>query len=159
MRAVSLVSGISIAVLGCALWACSAQQTTTAPSSAIPQAAKAMTRPSSLENGRMIFLSGKDVDGAQITASSHPAFSSCAACHRADGSGGKRLLDGALSADLRHAALVTHQRHPYTLPLLERAISRGVDNEGKALDSVMPRWKLSQRDLHDVAQYVYQSLK
>jgi hypothetical protein len=64
------------------------------------------------------------------------------------------LPGGAVSADLRHAALVTRQRHPYTLALLERAISTGIDNDGKPLDPVMPRWQLTARDLHDVASYV-----
>ncbi len=77
----------------------------------------------------------------------------------ANGAGGRHFADGAISADLRHAALVTQQQHPYTISLLERAISTGVDNEGKSLDAVMPRWHLSQRDLHDVAQYVFTQLK
>ena len=64
-----------------------------------------------------------------------------------------------MSADLRHAALVTQQKHPYTLALLERAISTGVDNDGERLNPVMPRWRLSQRDLHDVADYVLTQLK
>ena len=33
-------------------------------------------------------------------------------------------------------------------------ISTGIDNQGEKLNAVMPRWKLSQRDLHDVAAYV-----
>ena len=61
---------------------------------------------------------------------------------------------GAVSADLRHAAMVTHQTHPYTLAMLERTISTGVDNEGKPLHPTMPRWRLSKTDLHDVAAYV-----
>lgn len=69
------------------------------------------------------------------------------------------LPGGAVSADLRHKALVTDQKHPYTLVLLERAISTGVDNEGKPLDPVMPRWKLSSTDLHDVSYYVLNGLK
>ena len=86
-------------------------------------------------------------------------MASCAACHRADGAGGVHLPGGAVSADLRHAALVTHQKPPYTLALLERAISRGVDNTGQRLNMVMPRWTMSKRDLHDVAQYVLTQLK
>ncbi len=51
------------------------------------------------------------------------------------------------------------QPHPYTLALLERAISTGIDNNGQPLNPVMPRWKLSKRDLHDVAYYVLTKLK
>jgi mono/diheme cytochrome c family protein len=110
-------------------------------------------------NGRSIFLTGKDVDGVQITAAAAPLRPYCAACHGANGAGGVHLPGGAVSADLRHRALVTQQRHPYTLALLERAISTGVDNDGKPLDPMMPRWELSARDLHDVASYVLTQLK
>jgi mono/diheme cytochrome c family protein len=110
-------------------------------------------------NGRSIFLTGKDVDGVQITAAAPPLRPYCAACHGANGAGGVHFPGGAVSADLRHRALVTQQHHPYTLALLERAISTGVDNDGKPLDPVMPRWELSARDLHDVASYVRTQLK
>jgi mono/diheme cytochrome c family protein len=110
-------------------------------------------------NGQSIFQTGKDSRGTQIAASKPPLYRSCAACHRADGSGGMRLPGGAVSADLRHASLVVKQKHPYTVATLERAISTGVDNEGKTLSPVMPRWKLSKKDLHDVAVYVLSQLR
>ena len=113
---------------------------------------------SSLANGLAIFQTGRDLEGARIVAQTTPLHGSCEACHRADGSGGMRLPGSVTSADLRHAALVIQQKHPYDLALLERAISTGVDNEGKPLDKVMPRWRLSQRDLHDVAEYVLRKL-
>ena len=109
-------------------------------------------------NGRSIFLTGRDLEGHAIRAVPPPLHPSCAGCHRTDGSGGVHLPGGVVSADLRHAALVTHQKHPYTLALLERAISKGIDNEGKPLDKMMRHWQMSARDLHDVAQYV-QSLR
>jgi mono/diheme cytochrome c family protein len=109
---------------------------------------------SPLANGRAIFLTGRDLAGKQISAQPPPMRPSCAACHKADGSGGVHLPGGAVSADLRHAAMVTHQKHPYTLAMLERTISTGVDNEGVKLNPVMPRWRLSKTDLHDVAAYV-----
>ncbi len=114
---------------------------------------------SAIANGRSIFLTGKDSAGVQISAQPPPLMPSCAACHRANGSGGVHLPNGAISADLRHNALVTQQKPPYTLALLERAISTGVDNQGETLNQVMPRWKLSKRDLHDVAEYVLTQLK
>lgn len=115
--------------------------------------------PPALTNGRSIFLTGRDAGGVQIHAMHRPLFPSCAACHRPSGAGGVQLTGGAVSADLRNAALINGQKHPYTLPLLERAISTGIDNEGKPLDPVMPRWQMSQRDLHDVATYVLTQLK
>src|SRR5579872_1505717 len=110
-------------------------------------------------NGKMLYLEGRDLGGHAMIAQNPPLFHRCVDCHMANGAGGRHFTDGAISADLRHAALVTAQQHPYTIVLLERAISTGVDNEGKSLDPVMPRWHLSQRDLHDVAQYVFTQLK
>jgi mono/diheme cytochrome c family protein len=133
----------------------------TPASTAAPIAAttKAPSASSAVANGAMIFQTGRDVDGVRIAAASPPMEPNCAACHHADGSGGRKFGDGAVSADLRYAALVTHQKPPYDLLLLERAISTGVDNTGQPLDKVMPRWRLSKRDLHDVAVYVLTKLK
>jgi mono/diheme cytochrome c family protein len=113
---------------------------------------------SSIANGRAIFQSGRNVDGVQITARNKPLFQKCSACHKADGSGGKRFADGAVSADLR-AGTLAKDNPRWTIALLERAISKGIDNEGKPLDPVMPRWTMSKRDLHDVSQYVLTQLK
>jgi mono/diheme cytochrome c family protein len=115
--------------------------------------------PAPIANGRSIFQTGKDLDGRQIVAEKAALFPNCAACHNTDGSGGKHLPGGAVSADLRHTALVTKQKTPYTIPLLERAIRTGIDNEGQRLNPVMPRWKLSPQDLHDVADFVFTALK
>lgn len=119
----------------------------------------AATAPSPLANGKAIFMTGRDLQGHRIAAVPPAMMPSCAACHHADGSGGLHLPGGAISADLRHRALVTEQKPPYTIALLGRAISKGVDNQGKPLNRVMPRWHLSARDLHDVAQYVLTGLK
>jgi len=112
-----------------------------------------------IANGRSIFQTGVDANGVQIVASPAALMPKCAACHNSDGSGGMHLPGGAVSADLRYKALVTDQKPPYTIALLERAISTGVDNQGHALDPVMPRWKLSPSDLHDVSEYVLTQLK
>ena len=130
---------------------------TTAAASAAASTVPAASSP--LANGASIFQTGRDVDGVRIVAAQPPMAPNCAACHHADGSGGRKFSDGAVSADLRYAALVTHQKPPYNLALLERAISTGVDNTGQPLDKVMPRWRLSKRDLHDVAEYVLSKLK
>lgn len=95
----------------------------------------------------------------QIVAQHHLLYTSCAACHGIKGSGGMHFPDGAVSADLRYKTLVIRQTEPYTLALLERAISTGIDDEGQPLNQMMPRWKLSKRDLHDVAYYVFTKLK
>jgi mono/diheme cytochrome c family protein len=117
-----------------------------------------ISTPSAVADGRAIFQTGKDLAGTQITANPAPLYPTCAACHKADGSGGMHLPGGATSADLRRKALASSSP-AYTLALLERAISTGIDNQGKPLDKVMPRWTLSKTDLHDVAYYVLTQLK
>ena len=143
-------SVLAIAAL-LALAACASNSQTASQSTA--SAAPVAMRTKAPNNGELIFQSGKDAAGQQIVAAPPAMFPNCAACHNANGSGGKKLPGGATSADLRHAALMSSTPH-YTQALLERAISTGVDNQGKKLDAVMPRWKLSKTDLHDVAAYV-----
>ena len=105
------------------------------------------------DNGRTIFQYGKDSTGRPIVAATKPLYATCAACHHPNGEGGMHFPDGAVSADLRNKALMS-TKPTYSLALLERAISTGIDNQNKKLDPVMPHWKLSPRDLHDVAVYV-----
>jgi mono/diheme cytochrome c family protein len=131
--------------------ACSSASHGSSPANSSPATAVA--------NGQSIFQTGRDSDGSQIVARPPALYPKCAACHRADGSGGVHLPGGAVSADLRYKALVTEQKPPYTLALLERAIATGIDNTGQPLNRVMPRWRLSKRDLHDVAYYVLNKLK
>jgi mono/diheme cytochrome c family protein len=137
--------------LALALAACSSQKPAAPPSHA-----SGVDR---LANGHAIYTTGRDLAGHQIAASPPPLRVSCIQCHRADGSGGVHLPGGAVSADLRHDALTKAQKHPYTIALLERAISTGIDNEGSKLNPVMPHWKMSKTDLRDVATYVYERLK
>lgn len=139
------------------LAACAGSRSSTDSSS--PSPAPSASPATALANGRSIYMTGLDVAGHRITASPPPLRSSCVQCHQATGRGGVHFPDGAVSADLRHNALVTDQHPPYTVATLERAISTGVDNQGGKLDRVMPRWRMSRRDLHDVALYVYGRLK
>jgi mono/diheme cytochrome c family protein len=150
-----------VAIVSCSLLAACAPERTTSTNAAATVTAAAVLVPaqSAAANGAAIFQTGKDVDGVAIRAKKPPLYPSCAACHRADGSGGKSFPGGVTSADLRHKAMVTDQNHPYTLALIERAVSTGIDTDGKPLNSIMPRWTLSKRDLHDVSQYVLTQLK
>lgn len=142
-----------VILLALALAACAAQKPASSPSPS-PKPAR-----DPFANGRAIFMTGRDLAGHRITAKPPPLYGSCVQCHRANGSGGMHLPGGAVSADLRHDALTKEQDRPYTLALLERAISRGVDNDGDKLSPVMPRWQMSQADLRDVAAYVYEKLR
>ena len=124
-----------------------------ANNSASTQRAATAAKVSATANGRMIYLTGKDSQGFRINALHPPLRTSCAACHGANGAGGVHLPGGAVSADLRQKALAA-VKPAYTLETLERAMSTGVDNQGKPLNPVMPRWQMTPRDLHDVAEFV-----
>lgn len=148
---------VALLIAGCAR---SSEQAAPAESGVpAPRTSVAASSGAAPANGKSIFLTGRDMQGAHITAHPAPLMPSCAACHHTDGSGGVHLPGGVVSADLRYRALVTAQKPPYTIALLERAISNGVDNTGQHLSPVMPRWQMSKRDLHDVAQYVLTALK
>jgi len=78
------------------------------------------------------------------------------------------LADGAIGAKLGSNAhmldqmgsmgAMKHPMKPWTIKLFERSISMGVDENGDALSPVMPRWKMSDRDLHDIALYVFSQI-
>ena len=119
----------------------------------------------SITNGRSIYFTGKDMEGTRITTANPSRFyQSCAVCHGPDGAGGVRLADGAVSAKLgSHAHMLDQmasmdsmkkEMTPWTVALFERAISTGVDENGEKLSPVMPTWKMSKRDLHDIALYI-----
>ncbi len=48
----------------------------------------------------------------------------------------------------------THPR--YTDDLIKRAVTQGIKADGKPLDPVMPRWKLSDEDFRDLLAYLKQ---
>ena len=117
-----------------------------------------------LANGRSIFFTNTDIDGTRITTAT-PAryYQSCAVCHGPDGVGGVQLADGAISAklgsqahmlDMGSMGSMNEKNTPWTTALFERAISTGIDQNGERLSLVMPRWTMSERDLHDIAAYI-----
>ena len=150
----SFVLVAMLVLAGCAADARQASHATVATAPSAKHRADAW-----LANGSAIYHTGRDFRGIRIAAKQPPLMPSCEACHGATGAGGLHLPGGAVSADLRYRTLVSSQKHPYTQTLLERAIARGIDDDGDTLASVMPRWKLSARDLHDVAYYVLHKLK
>lgn len=143
-----------------------ASSTTSRPSAMPKSSAMPMPVPivdsKAIANGRSIYFSGTDLDGTPITtANPFRVYQSCAVCHGPDGGGGVQLADGTVSAKLGPNAHMLDQmgsmngkQVPWTLALFERAISSGLDENGGMLNPVMPRWKMSKRDLHDIALYV-----
>ena len=48
-----------------------------------------------------------------------------------------------------------HEEHPpYTEETLKRAIAKGLDPAGEPLDEAMPRWRMSERDLDDLVEFI-----
>lgn len=131
-------------------------------STPMPMPTPAMVDATTIANGRSIYFFSRDVDGVQITtAAPGRVYQSCAVCHGPDGAGGVLLADGSMSAKLGSQAHMLDQMapmngamKPWTVALFERAISTGVDQNGERLSPVMPRWKMSARDLHDISVYI-----
>jgi len=93
-------------------------------------------------------------DMASDAAKGKPLFEShCVVCHKSDGSGGVRL-ESATSADLR-APVLEHTFHDSDAQL-RLAILDGKDEDGEALDQVMPHWRgqLTRREVADIIAFL-----
>jgi len=113
--------------------------------------------------GKAIFFHGRSdapltarigEENLEVAASVVP----CASCHGYDGRG--RRESGVAPPSVRWDDLITpyavgERRHPpYTASSLKRAVAMGVDPAGNRLQSVMPRYQLSQRDMSDLIAYL-----
>ena len=95
---------------------------------------------------------------------------SCASCHGPDGRGNRYLAMGLVvtpdirfdtltAADTDHAEEAEededeHGHVPYDEESLKRAITQGVEPDGEPLNSFMPRWSISDRDLNDLVVFL-----
>ena len=87
----------------------------------------------------------------------------CANCHGEGGRGGRvtMMMETFEAPNITWPAL-TEERHgekemehpPYTEETVNRAITQGTDPAGKPLESLMPRWRMSERDLADLVAYL-----
>ena len=74
------------------------------------------------------------------------------ACHGIKGRGGVPVIMGtAVPADISNQAL---KEHHYTDALIKRAITQGIEEEGKPLNWTMPRWQMSEADLNVLLDYL-----
>lgn len=125
--------------------------------------------------GEQIYYTGSSRTTGPIPRTGGPPWTQhagvgCVACHGVHGRGGVPVMMGsAIPEDIRFEALTgaeqgaqergAAQAHggehpPYTEALLRRAITRGVDPAGKALDWTMPRWRMPEADLDDLLAYL-----
>lgn len=125
-------------------------------------------------NGERIYYTRTNEDGLEIPFDEGPKWLrrrrlGCVACHGSGGKG-KFLIWPTLrmASDIRYDVLVKGEHahggkgrvhEKYTDELVRRAITQGIGATGKPLDRVMPRWKLSDKDLDDVIDYLKQLSK
>jgi cytochrome c oxidase subunit 2 len=111
-------------------------------------------------NGERIYFTATSNSGEPIISSigamtMRGGMMSCAACHGADGKGGRgRMMMWTFNAsDIRYSSLTSGEK-PYTGELIKRAITEGLDSEGKRLEPPMPVWQMSDNDLNDLLEYL-----
>lgn len=78
---------------------------------------------------------------------------SCASCHGSDGQGGLPIMMSSTKAPAITYKSLT-QKEEFTDKLIKRAITQGLDEAGKPLDPIMPRWEMSNQDLDDLIDFL-----
>ncbi len=125
--------------------------------------------------GKRIYREAIDTNGAPVKAMGPSGVvlegkdAACVTCHRRSGYGGSegkytvRPVTGpalfedqtlAEHAPRIKAQLGTRLRPAYSTETLARAIRAGTDSSGKPLETVMPRFPLSDKDLSALAAYL-----
>ena len=121
-----------------------------------------------LPNGERIYYTGIAASGRPIPKYGGPMWlnmrgGGCVNCHNEDGRGGAPVLMGsAIPPDISYFALTEahqgpgngHSHQTYSEELIKRAIVKGINAEGKPLNSTMPRWQMSDGDLKDLIEYL-----
>ncbi len=113
--------------------------------------------------GEWIFRTGTDPDTGQPIpyAGGMGMVMGCAGCHGPDGRGLRTPM--FISPDITYRNLTDPagmvepdgRRGPtYTDELIRRAVTRGLDAEGKPLAWPMPRWRLTERQWQDLLAYL-----
>ena len=165
--------GVLVAAL---LWACSLIHASQAQTAVAATARADDAQQAALVAvGKRIYREAIDSSGASIKALGPAGVviegkdAACVTCHRRSGYGGSegkytvRAITGpALFEDqtlVEHAPRIkaqlgTRQRPAYTALTLARALRGGLDSSAKPLESVMPRFPLSDRDVAALAAYL-----
>jgi cytochrome c oxidase subunit 2 len=108
-------------------------------------------------NGELIYMTGYNEDGEKIEFTGGPQWlymhgGSCVACHGPRGEGGiVPMMCNTQTPAITYDELV---EHGMTEEDMRKAITLGVDDDGKPLDPCMPRWVLSEKDLNDLVDYL-----
>ncbi|MDT8395333.1 MAG: cytochrome c [bacterium] len=121
-------------------------------------------------NGERIYYLGIDSAGNRIRTRGGPHWlramgGSCVNCHGVGGQGRFPVMMGTkVPSDIRYKALTSGESghdggdgeagHRYTDEDIRRAITDGVEPDGKRLDPTMPQWKMGDQDLLDLLDYL-----
>ena len=125
---------------------------TTAPEPSTPATTPASTPAtpavSGVELGKLIFDTGADNAGPIATKFGIKTITvnACKNCHGADGKGGKKLA----GPDIRGSKL----QPDFDAVKFARAVTTGVDDAGKKLESKMPRFSATAEDTDALWLYV-----
>jgi cytochrome c oxidase subunit II len=115
-----------------------------------------------MDRGAWIFRTGTDLDGGFIPYVGGMMMPmSCAGCHGSGGHGLQTPMFVSPNITYRNltnpAGMVepdgTRGAH-YTDDLIRRAITEGIDAEGKPLAWPMPRWQLTNSEWEDLLAYL-----
>lgn len=122
-------------------------------------------------NGAQIYFTATNWDGRPIPYSGGPNFGgmmmgtylTCASCHGADGSGGRHVMHmwvmDAPPISYRALQELEHEEmsgamEEYTLETFRLAVVEGKHPDGETLNPNMPRWRLDDRDLSDLFEFL-----
>ena len=114
------------------------------------------------ERGALIFNTGADDSGRRIAYSGGMMMSaSCASCHGANGRGLRTPMFVSPDITYRNLTDPAGMVEPeggrgmrYTDDLIRRAVTQGIDAEGKQLAWPMPRWQLTDAQWDDLLAYL-----
>ncbi len=59
-----------------------------------------------------------------------------------------------LTGKEKHLHEGKEEEHHYTDALIKRAITQGLEADGKVMDWTMPRWRMSETDLNALIEYL-----
>jgi hypothetical protein len=112
--------------------------------------------------GAIIFNTGNDPNGQPIFYTGGMMMrSSCASCHGANGQGLRTPMFVSPNISYRNLTDPAGMVEPdgehgmkYTDDLIRRAVTQGLDPEGQSLDSVMPRWQLTDAEWSALLAYL-----
>jgi cytochrome c oxidase subunit 2 len=148
-----LISGLLLVIVGVAGLLLLDSGILTVPNTASTPAAR----------GQWIFQTGTDPNGQPIPFSGGMGMmqASCAGCHGADGRGLRTPMFVSPNITYRNLADPAGLTEPdgtrgptYTDDQMRRAITQGIDPEGKSLDWPMPRWQLNDAEWNDLLAYL-----